>query len=100
MGLPQPPPGQPLWTAEDRSVVLAWHAYRDSICDQCGNPRDVCHDPDLTGEVYGEIQVCHITAAVARTRKREWERFKGQASADVEVDTAGAYVAVRRRPPS
>lgn len=100
MGLPQPRPGQPLWTAEDRAIVLAWHTYNESLCSMCGNPRDICHDPNLTGQVHGEIHVCHITAAVERTRKREWDRFKGQASADVEVDTDGAYVAVFRRPPN
>lgn len=92
-------PGEPLWLPDDRDVVLAWHAYQDdSLCGQCGNPRELCHDPDLTGELSGHIEVCHITAAVARARKREWDRFVGQASDDVEVETAGAHVVVTRRP--
>lgn len=77
--------------------MIAWQVYRESLCGQCGQPRDVCHNRDLDGELHGKIEVCHFTAAVERTRRREWERFKGQASDDVEVDTAGAYVAVYRR---
>lgn len=95
-----PPATGPVWTEEDRAVVLAWHAYQESLCALCGNPRDVCHAKELDGELYGQVQVCHVTAARERVRKREWDRFKGQASDDVEVETAGAYVAVYQRDPA
>jgi rubredoxin len=94
-------PGEPIWTVQDRAIAQAWLEYQDTkVCPFCGSPKDICHARELDGELYGEVVQCHVTAAVARVRKAEWARYEGQASEDAEVDTAGAYVAVRQRQPT
>jgi hypothetical protein len=70
--------------------------FRDQLCPECGNPKKLCHDVELDGELYGEPVVCHLTAATARAKKREWDRLQSLGS-DVEVDTAGLYIQVKRR---
>lgn len=92
-----PDPGEPRWTERDRTIAQAWLEHLDTVCPLCGNPKELCHDRDLDGEIYGEVVTCHITAAIARTRKREWDRFTAQGSEDVEVATDGAYVTVKHR---
>jgi hypothetical protein len=89
----------PDWTSKDRAIAQAWVLFQDLLCQQCGNPKKVCHDPDLDGELYGEVVHCHLTAAIARAQQREMDRYKGQAGPDVDVEMAGAYVTVKRRPP-
>ena len=86
----------PEWTDKDRAVAQAFVLFRDRLCPQCGNPKSLCHDVELDGELYGEPAVCHLTAASERARKREWDRLKGHGD-DTVLDTAGVYIQVKRR---
>ena len=88
--------GGPEWTDKDRAIAQAWVLFRDRLCPQCGNPKTLCHDVELDGDLYGEPVVCHLTAASERARKREWDRLKGHGE-DTVVDTAGVYIQVKKR---
>lgn len=89
--------GEPLWLDDDRDLVVAYRQFQQERCPQCGGPVEECHDPELTGELYGRVLTCHHTAAVERTKKQTWEQFKAQDGDNVKVVTDGAYVAVYRR---
>jgi hypothetical protein len=89
----------PEWTGKDREIAQAYVLFRDRLCPQCGNPKTLCHDVELDGELYGEPVVCHLTAAARRAERREMDLLKGKAGPDHEVDTAGVYVQVKRREP-
>jgi hypothetical protein len=70
--------------------------FRDRLCPQCGNPKTLCHDVELDGELYGEPVVCHLTAA-ARVPNAGDGPVEGEGRSGREVDTAGVYVQVKRR---
>lgn len=70
MGCPQPAPGEPLWTAEDRAVVLAWQQWQDGLCPCCGVPRKVAWSRDHQTEWSGEVVQCHVGSAMAKARRK------------------------------
>jgi hypothetical protein len=86
----------PAWSGKDRAIAQAYVLFRDRLCPQCGNPKSLCHDVELDGELYGEPVVCHLTAATERAGKREWDRLKSHGD-DAVLDTAGVYIQVKRR---
>lgn len=92
MGCGQPAAGEPLWTPEDRAVVMAWQQRQDGLCPCCGVPRDVAWSKEHQFDWAGEVMQCHVGAAMAKARRKH-----SQGGPDVEVDNDAIHVVAHRR---
>jgi hypothetical protein len=88
-----PAPGEATWTEQDRTIAMAWFAYRDGLCPGCGVARDDAWDIAAEGAWVGDVLHCHVCAAMDRAR----DRHLAQRGPDVDVDTAGLKTVARRR---
>lgn len=88
------PASEPRWSPFDRDIVIAWQQYRDSLCDMCGLPREICHDPDVIKTWEAELQTCEVSALMERAHKR----LRDQADPDTVVETYGVHAIARRKP--
>jgi hypothetical protein len=54
--------------AQRDQAEAAWHAEHVTLCPQCGNPREVCSDPERAAEQTWHVSrnVCLASASVER----------------------------------
>jgi hypothetical protein len=72
------------WDDAQRSEAeAAWDAEHLLTCPQCGNPREVCSQPDV--DVWPQRSVCYVTA-VREAAQRSWRaHVDGKTVPPVEV---------------
>lgn len=60
------------WTEEDRALLLAYRAYRDSLCQGgCGQPSSLAHHWDMDGWFEAPGVTCYACTARAQAERAD-----------------------------
>ncbi len=79
LGRPNPAPGQPTWTDDDRAKALAWQADRADHCSGCGQRQSDWRDEkgkELVDPPFELVETLCPACAVLEERQAEDQESK------------------------